>query len=122
MAVSSGLPFSRPLAPVEAIIVTPPVMSVPELVIHFFEPFMTHSPSSSSSGGPGAAGVGSGLVFRKPESPKFIATLNHTHRGSALSVLWVPKAAIGAQPRDMWASIVIPTEVSARQISSSARL
>jgi hypothetical protein len=47
IAVSSGLPFSR--VPVRAMTVTPPVMSVPELVIHFFEPFMTHRPPSSSA-------------------------------------------------------------------------
>src|SRR5215208_7323216 len=29
---------------------------------------------------------------------------------------------MGAQPREMWASMVIPTEVSAREISSRARL
>src|SRR5215208_4165766 len=47
IAVSSGLPFSR--VPVLAMIVTPPVMSVPEFVIHFFDPLMTHSPPTSSA-------------------------------------------------------------------------
>ncbi len=46
-AVSSGLPSS--LVPVRAMTVTPAVMSVPELVIHFFEPFMIHPPSFRSA-------------------------------------------------------------------------
>jgi hypothetical protein len=45
IAVSSGLLFSR--VPVLAMIVTPPVMPVPEFVIHFFDPLTTHSPPSS---------------------------------------------------------------------------
>ena len=47
IAVSSGLSFSR--VPVRVIAVTPPVMSVPELVIHFFEPLTTQRPSFSSA-------------------------------------------------------------------------
>jgi hypothetical protein len=46
-AVSSGLPSF--LVPVRAMIVTPAVMSVPELVIHFLEPSITHSPSRNSA-------------------------------------------------------------------------
>jgi hypothetical protein len=44
IAVNSGLPFSR--VPVRAMTVTPPVMSVPEFVIHLFDPSMTQCPSS----------------------------------------------------------------------------
>src|SRR4028119_691182 len=47
IAVSSGLSFSR--VPVWAIAVTPPVKSVPELVIHFLEPLTTQRPSFSSA-------------------------------------------------------------------------
>ena len=43
--MSSGLPFSR--VPVLAMAVTPLVMLVPELVIHFLDPLTTHSPLSS---------------------------------------------------------------------------
>lgn len=47
IAVSSGLTPSR--VPVLAMTVAPAVMSVPEFVIHFFDPLMTHSPPSSSA-------------------------------------------------------------------------
>jgi hypothetical protein len=39
-----------------------------------------------------------------------------------LLLLLRPEGDEGAQPKEMWASMVMPTEVSARQISSRARL
>ena len=118
IAESSGRPSGR--APVRAITVTPAVMSVPELVIHFFSPLMTQAPSRSSAvvSVPPASVPAFGSVRPKAQSRRPVA--QGARKRSYCS--GVPQAASGAQPSEMCASIVIPTEVSARLISSNARL
>ena len=53
--------------PVTAVIVTQPVMSVPELVMNCFAPLITHSPSSSRAVVRDVAGVRAGLGLGQPE-------------------------------------------------------
>jgi len=119
IAVSSGLSFSR--VPVRAMAVTPPVMSVPPLVIHFFEPLMTHSPSSSSAVVlvPPASVPASSSV--RPKAQSLLPPAMTSPRKCSFCSR-VPKPTRGEHPKEMCASIVMPTEVSARLISSRARL
>ena len=59
--------------PVTAVIVTQPVMSVPELVMNCFAPLITHSPSSSARGRARVAGVRAGLGLGQPEGGEPLA-------------------------------------------------
>src|ERR1700674_126744 len=105
--------------PVTAVTVTPAEISVPQLVMNCLAPLITQWPSRISARvfvAP-ASEPASGSV--RPKAHSFLpATRSGNHR-SFCSL--VPKSWMGAAPRQTAASRVIPTPVSARDISSIAR-
>ena len=79
IAVSSFFtdPSARTLSPVTAVMVTSLRDLEPELVMNCLVPSMTHSPSSSTRGGLGAAGVRPGVGLREPEARERLAPREH---------------------------------------------
>ena len=59
--------------PVTAVIVVPPVISVPELVMKALVPLITHFPSRSSAFVCDVAGVAAGAGLGEPEAPQHLA-------------------------------------------------
>jgi hypothetical protein len=105
--------------PVVAVIVTSPVIGVPELVMNAFEPLITHWPPSSlavvlvaSASVPPPGSV-------SPNAPKISPrAMGTSHRRFCSSV---PKWKMGFAPRPTAASRVMAMDESTRAISSMAR-
>ena len=64
----SGRPFAS--VPVTAVIVVPPVRSVPEFVMKAFVPLMTQRPVAQLGARSRAAGIAARLRFRQAEAPQ----------------------------------------------------
>ena len=106
-------------SPVFAVIVTQPVMSVPELVMNCFAPSITHSPPSRSAfvrtlpaSDPASGSVRPNAASRLPEQR------SGSHSSCCASF---PHRYMGIVPSDVWAAMVMPTEESIRASSSTAR-
>ena len=115
----SGLPSGR--VPVTAVIVVPPVMSVPELVMKAFVPLMTQLPSRSSACVGTFPGVAAGVGLGQPEAPEHLA-LRQRHEVALLLLLRAEEVERRGAERDVRGHRDRGRRVGARDLHDGERV